>query len=307
MLFRSSSHELASLVIQAPAEGVVVLRAAQGCRPVLELQRLELQGGPGSRIVLDGLVLHGGPVVVPDSGAAGLERLELRHCTLVPGLALQPDGSPRDPQAVSLSVAAPSLREIVMERSICGAIRAPASAALRAEACLIDATAAGHVALMAEASAGAAPEPGPELSLRGCTVVGRLLIHAVGEITNSVLLAEAGPGWEAPVRSERRQVGCVRFSWIPPGSLLPATYHCQPADRQARLPPWPVFTSLRYGHPAYGRLSAICPEVIRRGGEDDNEMGVFAHLWQPQRERNLQVRLAEYLRLGLNAGILYDS
>ena len=60
----SGSHELASLVIQAPAEGVVVLRAAQGCRPVLELQRLELQGGPGSRIVLDGLVLHGGPVVV---------------------------------------------------------------------------------------------------------------------------------------------------------------------------------------------------------------------------------------------------
>ena len=68
-----------------------------------------------------------------------------------------------------------------------------------------------------------------------------------------------------------------------------------------------MFSSLRYGHPAYGRLSGRTPEVIRRGGEDNNEMGVFHHLWLPQRESNLRLRLAEYLRVGLTAGIVYES
>jgi hypothetical protein len=36
-------------------------------------------------------------------------------------------------------------------------------------------------------------------------------------------------------------------------------------------------------------------------------MGAFHHLFQPQRETNLRVRLDEYLRAGLQAGIFYES
>jgi hypothetical protein len=36
-------------------------------------------------------------------------------------------------------------------------------------------------------------------------------------------------------------------------------------------------------------------------------MGVYHHLHQPQRETNLRVRLDEYLRFGLEAGISYAT
>jgi len=36
-------------------------------------------------------------------------------------------------------------------------------------------------------------------------------------------------------------------------------------------------------------------------------MGAFHNLFQPQRETNLRVRLDEYLRFGLEAGIIYVS
>lgn len=313
----NATHRFDSLVLRAGPGQTLLLRAANRCRPVLRLRELVLEGEPRSAIGLDGLLIQGGPVLVPEglsqpgadgSSDNGLRELTVRHCTLVPGWGLRPDGAPTDPEAVSLRITAKTVERIELERSICGALRAPRDTRLRARTCLIDATDPSGVALMAdEGAGGGAPQPGPLLSLEGCTVVGRLLCFAVGEISNSVLLADSGPGWTAPVRAERRQVGCVRFSWIPPGSLLPAPYHCQPADPKARLPARPVFSSLRYGHPAYGRLSDRTPEAIRRGGEDSNEMGVFHHLWLPQRESNLRLRLAEYLRVGLTAGIVYES
>jgi hypothetical protein len=36
-------------------------------------------------------------------------------------------------------------------------------------------------------------------------------------------------------------------------------------------------------------------------------MGAFHDLYQPQRERNLRVRLDEYLRFGLEAGVFYET
>jgi len=36
-------------------------------------------------------------------------------------------------------------------------------------------------------------------------------------------------------------------------------------------------------------------------------MGVFHHLYGAQRETNLKIRLAEYLRVGLHAGIIHES
>jgi hypothetical protein len=47
--------------------------------------------------------------------------------------------------------------------------------------------------------------------------------------------------------------------------------------------------------------------VIRRGADDGSEMGVFHDVYAPQRESNLLVRLEEYLRFGLEAGIFYAT
>ena len=69
----------------------------------------------------------------------------------------------------------------------------------------------------------------------------------------------------------------------------------------------PVFTSLRYGDAGYCQLSLHCAIEIRQGADDEAEMGAFHNLYQPQREANLRVRLDEYLRFGLEAGIFYAS
>ena len=69
----------------------------------------------------------------------------------------------------------------------------------------------------------------------------------------------------------------------------------------------PSFSTLRYGLASYGQLRLSCPAQIRAGADDEAEMGAFHDLYQPQRETNLRVRLDEYLRFGLEAGIFYDS
>jgi hypothetical protein len=46
---------------------------------------------------------------------------------------------------------------------------------------------------------------------------------------------------------------------------------------------------------------------IREGADDQAEMGAFHDLFQPQRVSNLRTRIDEYLRFGLEAGILFAS
>jgi len=67
----------------------------------------------------------------------------------------------------------------------------------------------------------------------------------------------------------------------------------------------PQFSSLRYGDPAYGQLSRRCAAEILHGADGESEMGAFHDVHAPQREANLRARLDEYLRFGLEAGVLY--
>ena len=97
----------------------------------------------------------------------------------------------------------------------------------------------------------------------------------------------------------------MRFSYVPPGSVTPRRYRCVPEDGGAE--PVLEFTSLRYGDPAYGQLRGTTDQAIRTGAEDEGEMGVLRSLSQPQRETNLRIRLDEYLRLGLRAGVFFAS
>lgn len=129
------------------------------------------------------------------------------------------------------------------------------------------------------------------------------------------------------VTAKRRQIGCVRFSYIPAGSVVPRRYRCQPelalverarelgldsaaglpvAERQAiRLRLTPLFTSEQFGNPGYAQLSRSAAEELRTGGENGAEMGVFNHLIQPQREANLRASLSDFLRFGLETGVFF--
>ena len=97
----------------------------------------------------------------------------------------------------------------------------------------------------------------------------------------------------------------MRFSYVPPSARVPRRYRCVPDE--ASGPVVPQFTALCYGHPAYAQLRTATGPAILNGAEDEGEMGALHHLMQPQRETNLRVRLEEYLRVGLEAGIFHDS
>ena len=66
----------------------------------------------------------------------------------------------------------------------------------------------------------------------------------------------------------------------------------------------PVFVSRAYGTAGYAQLAATCADEIRRGGDNESEMGVFNLLFAPQREDNLRTAMAEQLRFGLEAGFV---
>lgn len=104
------------------------------------------------------------------------------------------------------------------------------------------------------------------------------------------------------VAVDRRQVGCVRFSYLPPASPTPRRYRCQPvAGASVR----PTFVSITFGDAGYAVLAPSCPPEIAAGAEDDQEMGAWHFLQTPQRLRNLRLALDEYLRFGLEAGVFF--
>jgi len=104
-----------------------------------------------------------------------------------------------------------------------------------------------------------------------------------------------------------RQAGCLRYSRYQPGSVLPRRFQCVPNDNDlsASDPVIPIFTSRRFGSPAYAQLALVCPERIRSGAENGSEMGAFQGARVALREKNLRLKLDEYLPVGLTAALIY--
>lgn len=250
---------------------------------------------PGE-LVLDGLLVEG-EISSPEGN---LGSLRLAHCTLVPdkgGLRID-SGNSR--------------LEIDLARSICGPIALDAEISkLSVEESILDNKGGPAKAIAALKT---------PLELYHSTVFGEVLALTM-EASNCI--------FTDTIEAVRRQEGCIRFCYVPEGSETPHCFHCQPEleiSRQVseaggqqhlskvvrdaireRVLGWliPSFTSTQYGHHAYAQLSRTCPLAIRIGADDGSEMGVFYGLKQPQREANLRTALDEYLRFGLEAGIIY--
>lgn len=173
------------------------------------------------------------------------------------------------------------------------------------EDCIVDANDPTGIALSAPDVA----LPGPISTIKTSTLIGKVYAREFPLVTDSILLARLADvdSWNAPVWAERKQSGCIRFSFLPFESIVPRRFRCQPDSVENSRLIAPRFTSLSYGQAAYCQLAAITDDLIRRGAEDESEMGVFHHLYAPQRESNLKIRLREYLRVGLQAGIFYQS
>ena len=156
------------------------------------------------------------------------------------------------------------------------------------------------------------------VTIARCTAFGIVNVHAIESASDSIFMG--------CVNVARRQLGCMRFCYVPYGCRTPRRYHCQPdlvveaavnqfsdPARQAnitaseRLRVHPQFTTSRYGSPGYAQLALTCATEIKRGAEDESEMGVFHDLFQPQREANLAVRLEEYTPASMDTGIIFAT
>jgi len=297
------------------------VQSANRARPLLSRNgQLKLDMEPNTTVVLNGLMLAGAPLVIEEFADTEPRNLILRHCTLVPGLTRDPDGSAHSVGSASLIVLH-QFANVTLDHCIVGPVVAVEGVELAANDSVLDASTQDEIAFCGRAAVGGGGlltvstaadrktgdglTEGGHLTLDACTVLGKVHARQL-DVSDSLLLAtlaDGGDTWPAPVWAERRQVGCVRFSFVPPGSRTPRKFRCAgnaPAERT-------FHTSLRFGDPGYMQLRRSTNDAVRTGASDESEMGVTHELYAPQREGNLRIRLDEYLRFGLEAGIFYAT
>jgi hypothetical protein len=283
----------AGLILSIPRGKHLEIRAANRRRPVVVLGgdvTVALAGHAG--LTLNGLWIQRGRLVVR-ADAEGPTAVSLIHTTLVPQAgraSLQisaPSGATSPPLQVTCTV----------RRSITGGLDLAALGA----GCVLELQDS-----IVDGKTGTALDHGGVLRARASTVLGTTRAGVL-ELASDMLFT-------GTVMSERRQPGIIRFSFAPFGSELPPRFQCQPpfdsgeidTAREAvlfRLKP--RFTSIEYGQPGYCQLAVSMPDEILRGASDEGEIGVWNHLEQSQRVLNLRDALDEYLRLGLEAGLIF--
>jgi hypothetical protein len=310
------------LSVDLPAGTTLELRAADFARPTLLLDgNLAVTGDASSTFILNGFVvvassnmtpvsLPGAPaalVHVPQSRPSGsanlIKQLSLTDCTLVPGWSVGPNGAPLHAAAPAL-IAESAGVEVIGKRVILGALRIASVASVNLCDSIVDATDRTLIAYAAPDNSSG----GGAMTLEGCTVVGKVHADLLTLVSDSIFWSALAPGdgppWSSALVADRKQQGCVRFSFLPYEAVTPRQYEC---CEQALASPQPLFFSTRYGNPAYLKLLVSTSDLIRRGAHDGSEMGCFHFLLAPQRETDLTIRLQEYAPVGLEVGLIYQN
>jgi hypothetical protein len=315
------------LDIEVPAHKTLQLRAANRCRPVVQVLDYRPSRGESltvilnehSRFTLDGILVAGRPLRVEGKGDKPVDaRLVIRRSTLVPGWAIHPNCDPAAPGESSVDIR--KIRgKVTIDRSILGSISVmdetaesePVAIAITDS--IVDATSDDREAVIGPGASYA----WATLRFVRCTVFGTIETHAIELAENSI--------FTGIVRVVRRQTGCIRFCWVPPGSRTPKRYHCQPdlvddaakaAAKKKNVPAdplivgerrrvEPVFSSVRFGRPDYAQLGFDCAVEIHEGADDESEMGAFHDLFLPQRVANLRARLTHSTPSGMETGIIW--
>jgi hypothetical protein len=263
------------LVIDLDPGATLLLQAADGTRPALR-GGVRVSAPAGATLIVDGLMI-GGQITL-----SGAVRLTLRHVTALAGVRAGDEGDHR----------------VVADHSVLGPVALPAAALLAYDGVLDGRAGTGGnapaVAVLAENA-----------------VVERTTV--LGEVRAGRLSASDSV-FTGYVEARHQQSGSVRYSYVPPGSVTPPRYRCQPdlalgspgagGPAQVELRVRPRFRDKAYGAPGYADLDPDCAAEIAAGAESGAEMGAFAGRRRPQRDAALRAALDECLPYGMEAMII---
>lgn len=269
---------------------------------------------PPPDVTFDGVWVAGHAVEL--SGELGT--VKFRHCSLVPG-----PRSMRDGGDVSLRIEAMPCA-VDIEFSVVGRVQVVSPETgfdpvpLAVADSILDPGRPGQKAI--EGADGRAAWVA--LSLHRVTVLGAVDVREIATVADSIVVGR--------LTSDRRQVGRVRFSYIPEDSHTPRRTGCQPdgvlaavdeavargdvpvSDRHklrervaARVTP--RFDAVRFGAPAYGRLDDATVPELSRGAHDEGEMGAYHFLWIAYRVGQLRAGLPSYAPIGMNINALFAT
>jgi hypothetical protein len=242
--------------------------APDGVRPHVR-GSITVSGDVGSSVVIDGLVLEGDLIVDPGE----LGSLTVAHCTIAGEIRV--DGEPS---------AANAGLEVRLVRSAVGRVDLGDAVPMVSVADSILDAADDEPVLSGESV---------HASLEWSTVRGAITVRTLD--ASSCIL-------DGIATAEHRQLGCVRFSYVRPGSRTPRRHRCVPSNSDSGSVV-PAYVSTDPGSPAYLALAQSCSPLITTGGEGDSEIGVHHHLRRPLRIRAAQRQLETYLPVGIELGI----
>ena len=292
----------------------LTIRAADGHRPIVLLAR-PLNFRPVNAaaaniavpvVRLEGLYIAADAASFPAAAAliqrAAVARLEVVGCTLTPGghtlrsgarAALQPALRLANGYGFTLpadEAAFVPTPDIVLQRSICGALAVDERYRLDIQDSIIDAGRGVGDPPGAPLAIGAATSPASNwaaaLDFHGLTCFGGVRVAAVGG---------AGGIFTQAFAVLDNQHGCIKHSsFSAQPNRLPPNHFCvhAPDARQA-------FVSQRFNAPGYAQLADGADRRIRTLGPGDDAMGAFGFLLDAHKWANLNIRLNEFMPVGV--------
>jgi hypothetical protein len=261
-------------------------------------------------VSLQGLFITAGPDFAPADGAlverAAVARLELEGTTIDPGGHELRDGS-RAPMRTALRLANgygfadqdeedafEPTPDVVVSRSVTGALAVDDGYRLQLQDSVVDAGEGpgddlGGPPAIGPASLGA--DFAAPTSVRGVTVLGRAALREASG--SGGVFARRLVVWN-------HQKGCLKHCWFAgDGDVLPPHHACVAAPA-AEL----VFTSIRHGQPGYAQLARGSAHAVTNRGPGDDAMGATGFLLDAHKWINLDVRLREFMPVGVRALVL---
>ena len=284
----------------------LTVQAANQTRPTVRLHAdwvLTAAANVDAMLRFDGLFVSGGGLFTSGSSgghqiilAGNYEEVVVTHCTLDPGgagIRTFEENALGDYLTPTRLVIQGHVKRLIVTSSILGGIVTEGDGVveqLSMQDSIVQSVVSDTLAVRLTWG---------EALLNRCTILGRTHFHRL--YASEVILYGA-------TRVDNQQDGCLRFSaWVgrepdpnPLVSVVPRPYKSVPLDSAT-----PLFVSTRFGDPHYAQLSQSAPQEIRTGASDGSEMGVFASLKNPIKERSLLIKYHEFMPFGMVPVVLY--